>query len=380
MILIVKSEAPAEDDQVLTLSVTKEDRQVLEQAGAAHLRALLADRGGLVSRSRILADDNYDIPLGASDEDIEIMETMRECALAWVGGDGAFEPYGRGVELGGDGFVIRCSSCFEWQVGPRRRAQRRGGGYESKTCEFCGAEMADGEWEASARMIVNDRPEAGSAQDRRLPGSGWAPLYLGDDISRHYLDDPKWIRLGVPNIAYKEDALYAAPKLLVRQAGVGVNVAVDETEARCLQSAYVYRVREGVEIDPYYLLACLASRAMLFFFHRSTNQTEWQSFPKLVHSTLQRLPLPDPARAGRELHDQIADLGRRRMGLLAADAHDLDLEIENLVMEAYGLSPEQRQRIMRTLRSVQRLRVIREMFPDEGAEPPLSLGVDGVAP
>ena len=49
------------------------------------------------------------------------------------------------------------------------------------------------------------------------------------------------------------------------------------------------------------------------------------------------------------------------------DRHDLDLEIEQLVMEAYGLSSDQRQRITRVLRSAQRLRVIREMFPDDDA-------------
>jgi type I restriction-modification system DNA methylase subunit len=368
VILIVKREPPAIDDHVVTLSVTKEDRAVLEQAGAAHLRGLLVERGGPVSRSRVVGDDHYDIPLGATDEDVEIMETMRERALSWVGDDGVFGPYGRGVELGGDGFVIRCNSCFEWQVGPRRRAQRRGGGYEDKVCEFCGVTMRDGEWEASAELIVEERPEDGSSQDRRMPGSGWAPLYIGDDISRYYLDAPKWIRLGVPNINYKDASLYAPPKLLIRQTGVAVNVAVDETDARCLQSAYVYRVREGVELDPYYVLACLASRAMLFFFHRLTNQTEWQSFPKLVHRTLQRLPIPDPDRAGRLLHDRIAEVARRRMGLAAEDAHDLDLQIEGLVMEAYGLRAEQRQRIMRTLRSVQRLRVIREMFPEDTAD------------
>jgi hypothetical protein len=199
------------------------------------------------------------IPLGASDEDIEIMETMRQRAVTWVGDDGVFDPYGRGVELGGDAFVIRCSSCFEWQVGPRRRAKRRGGGYEDKACEFCGVTMRDGQWEASAQIIVEDRPEEGSAQGRKMPGSDWAPLYIGDDISRYFLDTPKWIRLGVPNINYKEPGLYAPPKLLIRQAGVGVNVAVDESGARCLQSAYVYRVRDGVDIDPYYALACLAS-------------------------------------------------------------------------------------------------------------------------
>ena len=377
VILIVRRASPATDDHVLTLSVTREDRHVLEQAGAAHLRALLDDRGGLVSRSRIVADDHYDIPLGASDEDIAIMEAMRSRAVPWVSdtgsADGIFEPYGRGVELGRDGFVVRCNSCFEWQVGPKRRAQHRGGGYENKSCEFCGAEIADSEWEDSAHIIVSERPDEGSALDRQLPGGGWAPLYIGEDISRYHLAEPSWIRLGVPNIAYKEDALYEPLKLLVRQAGVGVNVAVDETHARCLQSAYVYRVRDSVEIDPYYLLACLASRAMLFFYHRLTNQTEWQSFPKLVHRTLRRLPLPDPAEARRGLHDDIAELARRRMGLIPNEAHDLDLEVENLVMRAYGLSPPQRQRIMQTLRSAQRLRVIREMFPEETAPENLPL-------
>jgi len=59
----------------------------------------------------------------------------------------------------------------------------------------------------------------------------------------------------------------------------------------------------------------------------------------------------------------ISRKARQRMGLNPEDGHELDLEIEQLVMDAYGLQPEQRQRIVRTLRSVQRLRVIREMFP-----------------
>jgi hypothetical protein len=61
------------------------------------------------------------------------------------------------------------------------------------------------------------------------------------------------------------------------------------------------------------------------------------------------------------------------MGIPPEDAHDLDLHIENLVMDACGLQAEQRQRIMRTLRSVQRLRVIREMFPDDTADATLVL-------
>jgi hypothetical protein len=57
------------------------------------------------------------------------------------------------------------------------------------------------------------------------------------------------------------------------------------------------------------------------------------------------------------------------MGLHPTEGHELDLRIEALVMDAYGLSPKQRQRIVTTLRSVQRLRVIREMFPGDDPGP-----------
>jgi len=68
--------------------------------------------------------------------------------------------------------------------------------------------------------------------------------------------------------------------------------------------------------------------------------------------------------------DEIAAKARQRMGLQAEDARELDLELESLVMDAYQLTAAQRQRITGILRSVQRLRVIREMFPaDDGADP-----------
>lgn len=371
VILVVQCEPPDPDDEIKTLSVTSEDRSTLEETGATFLHALLEERGGAISRKRITDDPVYNIPLGASEEDFQIMARMERGACAWLGDDGLFEPYGRGVELGADGFVVRCSACFSWQVGPRRRSQARGGGYTDKECINCGATIVDRSWTESANIIVDEPPQPGSPADLALPGEGWRPLYLGEDISRYELSKPRWIRLGVPNVNYKDPDLYAPPKLLIRQAGVGINAAVDETDAHCLQSAYVYRVRAGINAGPYFFLACLCSRAMLFYYHRYTNQTEWQSFPKLVHSTLQQMPLPDPSRVEDSLRIEIEEKARLRMGMEHLEAHDIDLKIEDLTMRAYGLSSSERQRITRTLRSVQRLRVIREMFPSQGDEPRL---------
>jgi hypothetical protein len=380
VILIVQCEPPGPKDEIRTLSVTAEDRSMLEETGATYLHALLEERAGTISRKRVTEDPAYNFPLGASEQDFQIMARMKRNCRTWLGTDGLFEPHGRGVELGGDGFVIRCSACFSWQVGPRKRSQARGGGYADKNCTNCGATITDESWTESAHIIVDELPPPESSTDRELPGDGWKPLYLGEDIARYELSKPRWIRLGVPNVNYKSADLYTPPKLLIRQAGVGVNAAVDETDAYCLQSAYVYRVREGVDANPYFFLACLCSRAMLFFYHRYTNQTEWQSFPKLVHSTLQKMPLPDPSLVKKSLRVEIEEKTRQRMGMNHLDAHDIDLEIEDLTMQAYGLRPTERQRITHMLRAAQRLKVIREMFPSRGNTVNLTSAVRGTVP
>lgn len=263
VILIVRKTKPLEDDEVRTLSVSADDRAVLEDTGATYLHSLLEERAGTLRRARIVQDASYNIPLGAAEEDFEIMATMSEHSRPWLGDSGIFEPHGRGVELGADGFVIRCNACFTWQVGPRRRAQARGGGYDDKECTQCGATIPEGDWADSSHIVTKDPPPPSK---RGEPGTKWHPVYRGQDISRYDLRPAHWIRLGIPNINYKSADLYEPPKLLIRQAGVGINVAVDESDAYCLQSAYVYRVRSDLDVSPYFFLGCLASRAMLLLF------------------------------------------------------------------------------------------------------------------
>lgn len=212
VIIVVRKLSPSANDSIRTLTVMKADRDRLEQIGSTHLRSLMTDRGGFISRSRITEDEAYEIPLGATDDDIAIMETMREGSLAWTGPNGVFEPYGRGVETGTEGFVVRCNACFEWQIGPRKRSQSRGGGYKTKECDHCGVTLDVDTVQDSAQIIRAGRPDT---EAEGLPGDGWRPIYVGEDVSRYRLDPPMWIRTGVPNINYKSDELYAPPKLLI---------------------------------------------------------------------------------------------------------------------------------------------------------------------
>jgi type I restriction-modification system DNA methylase subunit len=366
VIFIIQNAAPEEDDTYTGLILVKDDRGLLERQGAAQLATLVEQRGGAISRSRVVESQHYDIPLFA-DLDLEIVDRMDVGKVPWLGEGGVFNIYGRGEELGRASFVVQCPACYLWSVGPRKRAQRRGGGFEAKTCPDCGLSFTVEQALATRNPIVE--PYQGG-------DSEFLPLLAGEDVNRYWIDPPSLgLELDVPGVDYKEPQLYGSPKLLIRQTSVGIYAAIDRNEeSRCLQSVYVYRLREDEPIQLEFYLAQLASRAMLFRYYVLTNQVEWQSFPKLTHETLQRLPLhrPDPSVSGeRTRHDSIVELVHQRELLASRDGHHgiskealaVDQQIETLVMDLYGLNAEQRARINSRLKPQQNIRIVRELYP-----------------
>ena len=364
MIIIAQNAARLEDDTYTGLVVTKADRAELEQSGAAHVATLIAQRGGAVPRSRVIQDPHYSIDL-VPQADLDIKDKMQALRSPWIGEDGIFETHGRGDELGVDSFAVQCPACFQWSINPRRRAQRRGGGFEPKVCPHCSNEFTVEE--AIERQNLT---EPGPAL---TPRSDTADLYTGEQVNRYWLDEPSTINLGVPGIQYKDAELFRGPKILIRQTSVGVYASLDTSDRRCLQSVYVYKTPQDSRVRPEYYLAQLKSRAMLFYFFIDTNQIEWQSYPKLTHRSLQRFPLhaPDLANgAEKERHDALVACVEERLQLAARDhsfltraAIDLDYMIEGHVMDIFNLTPSERTRINTRLRPEQNIRIIREMYP-----------------
>jgi hypothetical protein len=367
VILVVQNRLPAPGDTYLGLVIAKGDREQLDRTGTAQLATLVEQRGGQVSRARVVSDPAYNIAL-APDEDLTIVDQMKHGAVPWLGDNGIFgEEYGRGEELGIDSFTVQCPACFQWSINPRKRAKRRGGGYESKTCPSCENDFTV-EQALGRRSLIAERYDP---SNRKL-----VPIVTGEQVNRYWLEEPLGLRLAVPGMQYKDASLYKGPKLLIRQTSVGIYATVDESDTRCTQSVYVYRAKDGAKGQLEWYLAQLVSRAMVFCFFVETNQVEWQSFPKLTHATLQKLPLvpPDLSSAkGRRSYEEMIDLVRRRLVLavtekagVSARALAIDQEIERRVMDAYGLSPEQRARISARLRPEQNIRIIGEqLYPPE---------------
>ena len=364
IIIIIQNCPPPVEGGYIGLIITKEDREALDLTGSAQLATLLEERGGVIRYQRVTEDPAYQLPLFA-EEDLAIGDVMDARRVPWLGPNGIFGIYGRGEELGRDSFMVQCPGCFGWSINPRQRAQRRGGGYETKKCPHCDHEFTVEDALQTEQLV---RPLLGEE------AANTAPLYSGEEVNRYWLAAPLGLRLNVSAFQYKTDSLYQPPKILIRQTGVGIYAALDSSNARASQSVYVYRLAATEKCAPEFYLAQLNSRAMVFRLFILTSQVEWQSFPKLNHATLQQLPLrradlgqPEE----RRVHARIVELVRRRMEL-AADEQDLaisvaaleiDEAIESLVMDFYGLTPEQRARIHKRLRPLQNIRIIRGAYP-----------------
>ena len=367
VIVIVLNSPPTVEDGYTALIITKEDREALDRAGSAQLATLLEERGGRIGRQRVTSEPSYQIDL-FPDVDLAIADAIDAGKAEWIGAAGIFGTYGRGEELGRDSFMVQCPGCFGWSINPRPRAQRRGGGFEPKTCPHCGHEFAVAD-SLRKEQLVHPRYEPQDGDQ--------VPVYSGEEVNRYWLATPAGLRLNVPGFVYKPASLYAPPKILVRQTGLGIYATLDSSDARVSQSVYVYRLSPEEVCAPEFFLAQLNSRAMLFRYFVRTSQVEWQSFPKLTHATLQQLPLRradlDDV-AMRATHDRIVELVRQRMILamreqavsISRAALQVDEEIESLVMDLHGLAPDQRARIHKRLRPSQNIRIIRELYPLEG--------------
>jgi len=254
---------------------------------------------------------------------------------------------------------------MEWSPFPRNRAESKGGGYYPKVCDHCGEEF-EFEEAITTRRIV--KPEPSDKCD--------TPIHFGEHVNRYRTSDKAYIDKDVDGVGLKDDWRFEPPKLLIREAGVGFYATVDYTDARCLKSVMSFRPQEDREepFDQYdleYFLGFLNSRAMLYYYAKIKGIVEWQSFPRHPQSFIMSLPIPeidfdDPDE--REAYEEFVELIREATSDDQQIDKELDWEIERAALDLYGISKENRPRIWSELKKLQRLRIVRELFPNTGDE------------
>jgi len=309
-----------------------------------------------------LADTDKGIPLFGNDEAVALVTRItRDVPTLKQVCD-----HGRGVELNKLGSVVRCPACALWDAPPLKDEQGR---FRSKKCTHCGSSYTP-EDDANNRILVTSLAHSDPC---------WKPYIDGDSISRYVAPSVRWLDTSADGINYKPDTLYASPKILIRQAGIGVNAILDQNlSAYCPQSVYLYRVKTEYQhegLDEPLLLSLLCSR----LFHLQVFMTfgeidSSRAFSKLTHTRLGRMrTVPPPVLKAHpvvvsHLRDCVAVLCSNRpvMG-----AEQVDWDIEGCWSYLLGLTARDVRCVVQNFGNIHHNETMEALFPggvSQGAE------------
>lgn len=345
-----KGEAPSVSDLRAVL-LTGELRR-LAIKGAVQLSQVEAELALPVPQERCAAHPTCDVEVFRSRRDDHIMAHMETNGVPL----GELCERDRGEEFSKGGTFWVCASCGLCSVPGRKQ---KGGGYAPKACPHCGHTLRPDE--VRLRSLVTESPQPASV-----------PFVDGDDIASRYgeLIPGGWLATAVPGVEYKDALRYRSPKILIRQAGVGINAALDLLSARCPQSIYIYRIRDELVQAGYrheFLLGALLSRTFTYYvFKRFGEVDPARAHAKLTHERLHALPVPKVDFSNphcRQLHDEIVAAVRRLLGGESAVGGEDDLAIERDLRALWGVSAEEGAFINGEFSQVPQGQVVRELFP-----------------
>lgn len=273
----------------------------------------------------------FDIDVSVNDETVD---RVVNCCGNWT----SELKSRRGTELSKFGRIVLCDECGAARPQPK---------LESAECLQCGALLRN-----KPHVIVADAPS----------GEGlWKPFIVGEDVRRYSAEPRRWIRADLRGINYKEPHSAGVPRILVRKTGIGLNAALDASNALTNQVVFEYTLRGHTKFDfsyLHYVLGVLCSRILLAVHLKRGGELEWRSHPYVTQKTLAELPIPLPKPNTREWHQAAAIAGAVKRQL---NGEDSDLEIEALVAGLYGLSAEDMTWVAQVLSSAGNLEAIRNL-------------------
>jgi len=351
-------EEPDLDTPVEVSILKKKDRELMMGPRNEALKRIIQEKHDVKTQRRFVEDDDYEFMLWSTEQDYEIMEKMHEDTVDWYD----VVDNGRGDETGQDGNIMKCPSCLRWDSFPAKIAESKGGGYRDKKCGHCGHKYAFEEV-VSTRQIVSEHETDDC--DR--------PIYFGEHVNRYRTSGSAYINDSYSDdLKMKSDWRFEPPKLLIRRASFGFFATIDYSDARSLKANLVFRPLKDRE-EPYdkydleYFLAFVNSRTMLYYWSKSTNTVEWESHIRHTQKFMMSLPVPEidwDDNSQVEKYNELVETVREGAQGSGEVDEDTDWEIERAVMDLYGLESEQQSRILNELKEVQKMRIVRELFPD----------------
>lgn len=327
-------------------------RQTIQ--GKVPLTQVEAQTGRQVPMARVMDSPSAEFQVFRGRRDDRIIEQMSANSICL----GKLCERARGEEVNKAGKLWICPSCSALTT-PGTKV--KGGGSNAKACPQCGY------------MLLEDKVHVTSLiVDTSASSADMVPYVDGDDIHRRYqaVRPTKEIRTGVPGWSYKPSALYASPKILIRQAGVGLVATLDHTSARCPQSVYIYRLQAEYASQGYayeYVLAALLSRTMTYYIFKQYGEIDpAKAHSKLTHDRLESLPIPRLDLSSgyvRGMQDSIIAHVRELLAGSAKLGGEQDADIELTLRQLWHVDVDDGAYINGQFYGLDNSQVVQDLFP-----------------
>lgn len=209
-----------------------------------------------------------------------------------------------------------------------------------------------------------DPPQTKAMKDARVyhtreKSSDEEILYLdGKDVCRFQTRwSGEYLRYGRNLAAARKIELFNTPRILVRQ--------IPSKPPYCLHACYIedFVLNDlnsmnivQISCDPFFLLGVLNSKAISYWFIHKFGKLQRGIFPQFKINELKIFPVPE---VGRELENKISTVSKKLTELLKveerttavhAQLEELNLTLDTLVYQAFGLEAQQVLEIERDLK------------------------------
>ena len=196
----------------------------------------------------------------------------------------------------------------------------------------------------------------------KLMETGKYACLTGGSIDRYTTKDRKFISASTRQEFNKSAAVFAAPKLMVRETGAQFCVTLDEEGLLTTRSIYNVKVVTKGQVSEKFLLGMLGSKLFVFYFKEFISP-ETKTFPKVRIAQLKELPIPKlnpETPADKKKHDDVVGLVDQLLagyaGLAAhklasakeqaqARLRHLERRLDGLVYDLYQLTEEEKAHV-----------------------------------
>ncbi|MCQ2262519.1 MAG: N-6 DNA methylase [Bacteroidales bacterium] len=333
-VIVGRNSSPSAESQTTCFRLNTENRERW-LAGTKDLMSCFVEDAHTVDQKRFLVNPLTYIDVDTRKEEFPILDKLK----AYAGGFASVFKFGRGVEISKSGSVAYCVSCQRAHGYRKRDLGKR---WKCK----CGVQNVIGE--ENVGSIVKDRYS-----------KGWKKLFVGESLLRFRIRLYRYIKLAVEGVDYKRPNQFKGLKLLVRKTGLGIYAAVDESGSLTNQTVYILKpIDSKMSLDEiYYYLGIMNSRVVYYYYSKMCGENEWKSHPYLTKDVI--FSLPAPAYEKNSHLDRL--IARASRGLSSRYNREADLELEDLVMQKFGLEKSERLHVANQLNALPRLGAIEEM-------------------